>query len=141
MRVPGYVGWPIVVVSAYGGLSYFANRAIYYPLKYPDGFWDAQHQLGASDVWLETPDGLHLHAWWVAREGAHFATLFFHGNAGNVTHRAAAMREIVAAGSSILMLDYRGYGKSDGRPTEKGLYIDGETAYAYLLGRGYRSEQ
>ena len=141
LRVPGYVGWPIVLASTCGGLYYFANRSVYYPEKYPGGFWDLQTQAAASDVWLETPDGVRLHAWWVPRDGARLATLFLHGNAGNVTHRVPHILEIAAAGSSVLVLDYRGYGKSAGRPTEKGLYRDSETAFIYLLGRGYRAEQ
>ena len=130
-----------MAASAYGGLSYLASRAVYYPMKYPEGLWDAQHELGAADVWIDTRDGARLHAWWASSEGARFATLFLHGNAGNITHRAPAIREIVAAGSSVLMLDYRGYGKSIGRPTERGLYNDGEAAFEHLLGRGYRAEQ
>lgn len=141
LRVPSYIVWPIVVAGAYGALYFFANRAIYYPTKYPQGFWDLQSQVGAQDVWLNTPDGVRLHAWLVRRDGTRLVTLFLHGNAGNVTHRIPHIREIVAAGSSILILDYRGYGKSGGRPTEKGLYIDSETALAYLLGQGYRPKQ
>jgi fermentation-respiration switch protein FrsA (DUF1100 family) len=140
-RVPSYIVWPIVVAGAYGLLYFFANRAVYYPSKYPQGFWNLQSQVGASDVWLNTPDGVRLHAWWVHRENTRLVTLFLHGNAGNVTHRIPHIREIVAAGSSILVLDYRGYGKSGGRPTEKGLNIDSETALAYLLGLGYRPKQ
>jgi fermentation-respiration switch protein FrsA (DUF1100 family) len=132
---------PIAVAAASGALYFLANRAIYYPSKYPQGFWDLQSQIGASDVWLDTPDGVRLHAWWVRREDSRLVTLFLHGNAGNVTHRIPHIREIVAAGSSILVPDYRGYGKSEGRPTEKGLYTDSETAFRYLLGLGYRRRQ
>jgi fermentation-respiration switch protein FrsA (DUF1100 family) len=141
LRVPSYIAWPMVAVSACGGLYFFANRAIYYPSQYPEGLWDMQHQIGASDVWIETRDGVRLHAWWVSRGGSPWVTLYLHGNAGNVTHRFPQIREIVAAGSSILMLDYRGYGKSGGRPTEKGLYIDSEAAFTHLLGMGYRAGQ
>ena len=100
-----------------------------------------QHQVHATDVWIDTQDGVRLHAWFVAREGARWVTLYLHGNAGNITHRLPHIQEIVAAGSSILILDYRGYGKSSGRPTEKGLYIDSEAAFAHLLGMGYRANQ
>ena len=139
--MPSYIVWPIVLACAYGALYVLARRAIYYPSKYPEGFWDLQSQVGASDVWLNSPDGVRLHAWWVGRQGTRLVTLFLHGNAGNVTHRIPHIREIVAAGSSILIPDYRGYGKSSGRPTEKGLYLDSETAFTYLLGQGYRSKQ
>ena len=141
LRVPWYVGWPIVVVWTFGTLYFFANRAIYYPSKYPEGFWDIQRAVGATDVWIDTRDGARLNAWWVPREGARWVTLYLHGNAGNISDRAHQIREIVAAGSSILVLDYRGYGKSSGRPTEKGLYIDSEAAFTHLLGMGYRADQ
>lgn len=122
-------------------LYHFANRAVYYPIKYPQGDWDAQRVVGASDAWIETSDGVKIHGWWVQREGSPWATLFLHGNAGNITHRAPRIQEIVAAGSSVLMLDYRGYGKSNGTPSEQGLYRDSEAGFIYLLGKGYRAEQ
>ncbi len=138
-RLPVSVTWLIALALACLTLYYLANRAIYYPAKFPHGSWELEKQLGASDVWLDTPDRVRLHGWWLAAPGARFATLFLHGNAGNVTNRAAQMREIVAAGSSVLMLDYRGYGKSQGWPTEKGLYTDSEAGYIYLLGLGYHA--
>jgi fermentation-respiration switch protein FrsA (DUF1100 family) len=141
LRVPGYIAWPILAVWTCGALYYFANRSIYYPSKYPEGFWDMQHQVHATDVWIDTQDGVRLHAWFVAREGARWVTLYLHGNAGNITHRLPHIQEIVAAGSSILILDCRGYGKSAGRPTEQGLYLDGEAAFAHLSGMGYRAGQ
>jgi len=141
LRVPHYVVWPVLLAWTYGVLYFLANRAIYYPAKYPQGDWGQQASLGAEDVWLEAHDNVKLHAWWTHREGARLVTLFLHGNAGNITHRAALIREITAAGSPVLMLDYRGYGKSGGRPSEKGLYADSEAAYAYLLGLGYHPNQ
>ncbi len=115
-----------------------ANRFIYYPSRYPEGFWNLQDRLAAADVWLETRDRVRIHAWWVESPGSRLATVFFHGNAGNLTHRGEHFREIAAAGSSVLMIDYRGYGKSNGQPTEKGLYADAAAAYDELARRGYR---
>ena len=140
LHVPWYVAYPLVGVAAYAALSYWANRSVYFPSKYPDGFWGEQARVGATDVWLNTSDGLRVHAWQVSCGDA-LVTLFFHGNAGNVTYREPHFREITAAGSSILMLDYRGYGKSAGRPTEHGLYADASSAYDYLLKAGYRPGQ
>jgi pimeloyl-ACP methyl ester carboxylesterase len=65
---------------------------------------------------------VRLHGWWIPCLGSRIATLFLHGNAGNITHRIEHARQIAAAGSSLLLVDYRGYGKSEGRPSEKGLY-------------------
>lgn len=124
------------------GLAYYlANRAVYYPSKYPEGYWELQHAAGASDAWIETSDRVRIHGWWVHLDGSRLVTLFLHGNAGNITNRTPRIQEIIAAGSSVLMLDYRGYGKSNGRPSEQGLYRDSEAGYIYLLGKGYRPEQ
>lgn len=139
--VPRYVAYPIPAAAGYGLLYFMAARSVYFPSKYPQGLWDWQAQLGAVDVWLDTPDGVRIHGWFVNRQGARFVTLFVHGNAGNITDRSSHIREITAAGSSILIIDYRGYGKSNGRPTERGIYTDAETAYDHLVKSGYRAEQ
>ncbi len=141
MRIPWYIACPLLAALTYALLYWFANRSIYYPSRYPEGLWDLQSQLGASDVWLETSDGLRLHGWQVGHPGARFITLYFHGNAGNITDRYRHFLEITSAGSSILMIDYRGYGKSAGRPTENGLYKDADAAYDHLIRSGYRPDQ
>ena len=140
MQIPWYIVYPLIAGAAFGALCYWANRSVYFPSKYPEGFWELQAQIGATDVWLDTADGVRIHAWRVGR-GDGPVTLFFHGNAGNISDRAAHFHEITAAGSSILMPDYRGYGKSGGRPTERGLYRDADAAYDYLLKSGHHPEQ
>jgi fermentation-respiration switch protein FrsA (DUF1100 family) len=92
-------------------------------------------------VWFRTSDNVNLHAWWLEQTVTPLATLFLHGNAGNVTHRAAHAEAITEAGSSLLLLDYRGYGKSAGHPSERGLYRDATAAYQELLRRGFSSSQ
>ena len=131
------IAYPLAGACGYAVLYYAAGRAVYHPMRYPHGFWEAQAEVNAQDVWLRAADGVRLHGWLVDPPGARVVTLFLHGNAGNVTHRVPHMREIAAAGSAVLTLDYRGYGKSQGRPTESGLYADADAAYDYLktLGR------
>jgi fermentation-respiration switch protein FrsA (DUF1100 family) len=124
-------------IAVYVVLVYAASKSLYYPMRYPSGNWNVQSELGASDVSLRTSDGVNLHAWWVARPDVRFATLHLHGNAGNITHRDLSALAILSAGSSVLLLDYRGYGKSEGRPSERGLYRDAEAAYSWLLAKGY----
>ncbi|MFN2387075.1 MAG: alpha/beta hydrolase, partial [Thermoanaerobaculia bacterium] len=64
--------------------------------------------------------------------------LYFHGNAGNVSHRLDRSKRLVDRfGVDILLLDYRGYGRSEGRPSEAGLYRDARAAYAEALRRGF----
>jgi hypothetical protein len=135
-----------IAVLASGWLLYFmlsklASRAIYYPLRYPAGDWNIQSNLGAEDRWITTADGVRLHAWWIAAAAESPATLFLHGNAGNVTYRGHHAMEIVRAGSSLLVLDYRGYGKSESSPSEEGLYADADAAYESLVRAGFAAEQ
>ena len=141
MDVPIPVGIAIAAVCVVGLAYYLAYRALYYPAKYPEGNWGAQTLVGASDAWVEASDGVKIHGWWLQRDGSPLVTLFLHGNAGNITNRATRMQEIAAAGSSVFMLDYRGYGKSNGHPSEQGLYRDSEAGFIYLLGKGYHADQ
>lgn len=135
------LGWVLTAAVLYALLTFLARRSVFHPMKYPGGFWESRERFGAEDVWLTASDGVRLHAWWVRREGSRIATLFLHGNAGNVTHRVHALEAIPAAGSSLLLLDYRGYGRSEGSPTEQGVYRDAEAGYEWLLARGYGPEQ
>lgn len=137
MRFAWYMALPLAALAVYGGLILLARSATYHPWKYPRGMWDAQAWLGAEDVWLRSDDGVRLHAWWVAAPESPLATLFLHGNGGNLTHRLGNLQAIREAGSSILILDYRGYGRSEGRPTEAGLYRDAGAAYQHLRTAGY----
>ena len=139
MPIP--LGIAIVSAVAIGFLYLLARWALYHPSKYPEGYWDIQQSVGASDAWMETSDGVKIHGWWLKRDGSPLATLFLHGNGDNITYYTPHVQEIVAAGSSVLILDYRGYGKSSGRPSEQGLYRDSEAGFIYLLGKGYRAEQ
>ena len=111
----------------------FENRFIYYPTRHPGGDWD-HPQPGVTDCWIETADGLKLHAWWMpgADPGRGPVMLWFHGNAGNLTHRAENLAMLKRHGPGVLIVDYRGYGKSQGHPSEKGLYLDGEAAHRHL---------
>ena len=120
----------------YGVIYVTANRIVYQPTRYPGGWWFTQEESGAEDVWLRASDGVRLHAWWVGVAGSRVATLYLHGNGGNLAHRPGHLREMAEAGSSVLIVDYRGYGKSGGRPTERGLYRDADAAYDYLVERG-----
>jgi hypothetical protein len=122
-------------------LRSFADRFIYYPIRYPQGAWQLQAKVGAEDRWLTAADGTRLNAWWFPKADARFATVFLHGNAGNVTHRIDHALAVLNAGSAFLVVDYRGYGKSEGRPSERGLYEDADAAYAELLQLGYAPER
>ena len=85
-----------------------------------------------DDVTLESDDGVTLHGWFVPGSGPR-VLLFLHGNAGNVSHRLQSIRVFNELGLSVLIVDYRGYGRSSGTPSEAGTYADAESAWNHLV--------
>ena len=91
-----------------------------------------------EEVTVETTDGVAIHGWFVAGPSSR-VLLFFHGNAGNISHRLDSIRQFHDLGLSVFIVDYRGYGQSGGRPTEPGIYKDADAAWRYLTDvRGVR---
>ncbi|MGI9249424.1 MAG: alpha/beta hydrolase, partial [Woeseiaceae bacterium] len=84
-----------------------------------------------QDVSIETTDGVTLHGWFIEGQSSR-VLLFFHGNAGNISHRLDSIRQFQKLGLSVFIVDYRGYGQSGGRTTEKGVYRDADAAWRYL---------
>lgn len=80
------------------------------------------------DVTIETADGESLHAWWLERQAPRAQVVFFHGNGGNLSLWLDILLEMWRREFSVLAVDYRGYGASSGRPSERGLYRDAEAA-------------
>src|SRR5262245_36460922 len=92
--------------------------------------------LAFQDVAPLTADGPHLHGWWIAAKGpgpSLGSILYCHGNAYNVGTRVEKARLLVEAGFDVLVFDYRGYGRSEGSPSEEGTYLDARAARAALL--------
>jgi hypothetical protein len=105
---------------------------LFFPIKFPNGDWEPDG-LNYEDVWFQAQDGTKLHGWYCPVEEARAVVLFAHGNAGNLSHRswlAEYMQERL--GVSVMMFDYRGYGRSQGTPTAKGILQDGRAACAAL---------
>ena len=84
-----------------------------------------------QDVSIETTDGVRLHGWFIEGQSSR-VLLFFHGNAGNISHRLESIRQFLNLGLSVLIIDYRGYGQSGGKTTEEGMYRDADAAWRYL---------
>jgi len=83
---------------------------------------------------LTTRDDEQLDAWFIPASQARAVVLFCHGNAGNIAHRLDSIRLFHDLGLSVLIFDYRGYGRSSGKPSEQGTYLDADAAWDYLLG-------
>ncbi len=92
----------------------------------------AEVGLEFSDVYLTTSDGLRIHGWHVPGESK-TTLLWLHGNAGNISNRVENIAVLSRlTGLSVMIIDYRGYGLSEGSPSEGGLYSDAEAAFEYL---------
>ncbi len=86
-----------------------------------------------EDIYFKTADGVELNGWFIPAKQASATLLFAHGNAGNISHRLEKITLFNKLGLDIFIFDYRGYGRSKGKPDEKGLYLDGKAAYDYLI--------
>ncbi len=90
---------------------------------------------------LTTTDGFQLNAWYVPAADERGVILFCHGNAGNISNRISTLELLNELGFSIFIFDYRGYGRSEGKPTEAGTYRDAEAAWQYLRSQGYNESE
>lgn len=138
----------VVLVAGYLGIvgfMYFGqDRLIYFP-DIPERAVrsdPADIGLAFEDLTLTTGDGERIHAWYIPADPSRGAVIFFHGNAGNIGHRLDTVRILNALGVDCLMIDYRGYGRSTGRPEESGTYLDAQAAWEHMTQvRGFaRSE-
>ena len=89
--------------------------------------------LDYEQVTLTTSDDELLDAWFIPADPARGTLLFCHGNAGNNSHRLDSIRRYHELGLSVLIFDYRGYGRSTGKPTEQGTYRDADAAWQHLV--------
>ncbi len=85
-----------------------------------------------EEVWFQAADGARLFGWYVEAQADRPVILWCHGNAGNIINRLENLRELYRIGLSVFIFDYRGYGRSQGRPSEEGLYQDALGAHDYL---------
>jgi fermentation-respiration switch protein FrsA (DUF1100 family) len=110
------------------------SKIIYHPYKYPEGIWDpSSYNIQVEDIFFQAQDGTQLHGWYIPSPNAQATLLWFHGNAGNLTHRVENIQQLKPLNINIFIFDYRGYGKSEGSPSEKGIYQDSQAAYDVLI--------
>jgi len=119
--------------------SFLENALLYHPYREID-LTPESYGVPYEDVRFRAADGARLHGWHIApKEAGGPVLLWAHGNAGNLSHRAENIALIQRElGAGVFAFDYRGYGKSEGRPSEDGLYADGRAAHDWLLARAPR---
>lgn len=113
----------------------FEESFIFLPSRFPSGDWQPAG-LEFEDAWFEADDGVRLHGWYCSHPLPRAFLLFAHGNAGNLSHRAAFLRLLRdALQVAVMIFDYRGYGRSEGRPNEAGVLRDAAAARDWLARR------
>lgn len=113
-------------------MSLFDQLFVYHPDPWIDRDWARASGLPLEDVWFHAADGTRLFGWYVESSVTPTVLLWCHGNAGNIINRLDNLRELYRLGLSVFLFDYRGYGRSQGRPSEEGLYQDALGAYDYV---------
>ncbi len=113
-------------------MFFFQPGMVFFPYRGMDetpADWDMKYE----DVFFRTLDNIQLHGWYIPHHNAQRTVLFFHGNAGNISHRGDSVKIFHRLGLNVFIMDYRGYGQSEGKPGETGLYEDAASAWRYLL--------
>lgn len=127
----------IMIAVAYAALVmaifFGQSRLIYYP-ESGKSIAGTPSDLGLAyePVEISTSDSETLHGWFVSAPAATGTILFFHGNAGNISHRMEYLLMFYRLGYNTFIFDYRGYGQSSGSPSESGTYLDAQAAWRYL---------
>ena len=108
------------------------TRLIYFP---DADYWTAPDEVGLAyeDLTLTTGDGVSIAAWYVPHDHPQGTVLFCHGNAGNIADRVGTLKSFHDLGYNVLIFDYRGYGRSEGKPGEIGTFRDAEAAWRHLV--------
>jgi len=121
-------------------IRWFEHRQVYVPSAVHDG--DAA-DLGRpfEEAFFSAGDGVRLHGWFFPADPrsarADQVILLLHGNAGNISHRLGFYQVWLETGVNVFAFDYRGYGRSEGRPSEEGTYLDAQAAYGWLRQKGF----
>jgi len=129
----------VMVLLIYAGsillIGLKENSYLYYPTQYPDTWTNPPGDVTFQDVFFTIPSGSKIHGWWFPGSHDGPVILFLHGNAGHLAMRYSLIQFLMKCHpqpGGILIVDYPGYGKSSGKPSEKALFETGENACRYL---------
>jgi uncharacterized protein len=115
-----------------GGLE---DRLLFFPTKYPDGDWEPR-ELAYEEVWIPTGDGGKIHGWYMGKASPRAVLLYAHGNGGNLSYNTPLYRWLQNEQNvAVLAFDYRGYGKSEGKPSVEAAIRDARGARQWIADR------
>ncbi|MGA2661792.1 MAG: alpha/beta hydrolase [Verrucomicrobiota bacterium] len=139
-RVKTWGGLLLALSAGFFMLRYFEYSQVYHPDRIL-GATGAELGRPFENVFFAAGDGVELNGWFFPghtnSSRARLAVLICHGNAGNISHRLQLCQTLLATGVSVFLFDYRGYGRSRGRPSEEGTYRDAQAAHHWLQGKGF----
>ncbi len=125
---------PILLIALFGttmaGCKFIVNQLAFFPDPV-DQLSKPQLPPGVEERFIETEDQVRIQLLYLPSPDATSVLLYFHGNAGNIYHRVSDLLQLQRSGISVIGVSYRGYGKSEGTPSEEGIYQDGEAAFNY----------
>lgn len=119
-------------VIALAGCSAIVNQFAFYP-DTKTSIPPEKLPAGVEEMFIKTSDHLRIQAYYAKNPDSDRLLIFFHGNAGNICHRLPDILRLRNFGINVLGVSYRGYGKSEGSPSEKGIYLDGAAAVDYAV--------
>ena len=125
------IGVGILFLLFYFYVRYLERHTIYQPSRTIDNN-PGDVGLNYEDIYFDTSDDVKLHGWLIPAENAKLSLIFCHGNGGNISHRLDKILFFNKLGVNQFIFDYRGYGLSQGSPSEEGLYRDIEAAYKFI---------
>lgn len=124
----------LFAIGTFAYVRFYETKLLFLPSKRLQAT-PADVGLGYEDVFLKTSDQQTLNGWLIKASPKAATIIFLHGNAGNISHRLDKIALLYKMGLNVFILDYRGYGKSQGTPSEPGIYLDAQAAYDYVKGR------
>ena len=134
----GWIYMALLVIILFGLSALFYPQIENFFIFYPEKEFETLPEdwgLSYKEVFFPSEGDTQLHGWFFPFKPAAPVILFCHGNAGNISHRLENVKFLLDQGLNVFIFDYRGYGKSKGKPTERGIYSDGLAAYGFLVDR------
>ena len=128
LKIVGLLLGVLVLSFLTGCWNWFIESQVFFPDRTIDQT-PADFGLRYEDIWFESADHVRLHGWLIPASTPTYLLLFCHGNAGNISHRLDNIRLLHQKGINVFIFDYRGYGRSEGRISEQGFYLDSEAAH------------
>ena len=132
-------GLPSLIAAGTVGLlevarSRYQSGQVFNPTRHPHGQWDPSAEgLSFEDVEFKSDDGTKLHGWFFGHERSEMTLVYCHGNRGSIADRVDLFAALLRLKVNVFAFDYRGYGKSQGSPSEQGVFADARAAIDYVV--------